>query len=140
MPADLPEPVIESSDAFDRSTEGRAYWQEQAAVDGWIDAGAPSPMAMWLELTGRPTPKDDRPLTVDEAAKREGLSTKSIRRRLHDLAAQTPPGAYKVGSTWRIVPAALDGLHELPARAPEPARARSRKPAVKRTSPTRWEV
>ncbi len=137
MPDDAPEVV--SSDPFDRSPEGRAYWKEEIAIQDWIDAGAPSPMAMWLELQGKDAPKDDRPLTVKQAATRENVSDKTIRRWLPRLQAMEPPGAHKVGRTWRIVPAGLDALRETPSRSSEQRTKRATRRTT-RPSATRWEV
>jgi hypothetical protein len=139
-PSDKPFEVV-SPDPFDRSPAGVEYWQEEVAIQDWIEAGAPSPMAMWLELQGKPAPPDDQPLTVRQAATREKVSERTIRRRIHELAAMEPPGAYKVGTRWRIVPAGLDALREKPqaGRTKAPKRRRPRR-ATSAPASTRWEV
>lgn len=112
--------------------------QEEGEIAAWIAGGAPSPLAMWRRAEGMPEPADDRPLTVREAAERERCSTKTIRRRLPALEAMEPPGAYLIGTRWRIVPAGLDALHERPARpAAKPAR-KAKRPPPKRPTSTRW--
>jgi len=114
---------------------------EQAAVEDWIEAGAPSPMAMWLRLRGEAPPADDRPLTVAQAAARERVSEKTIRRRLPQLAELDPPGAYKIGTAWRIVPAALDALRAPRGSEPGAGRKRPRRKAPpSRPASTRWEA
>jgi hypothetical protein len=119
--------------------------EEEEAIGGWIEAGAPSPMDLWRQMQGV-APVDARPLTIEQAARRENVSQKTIRRKLRALAAMDPPGAYRVGdgdrAPWRIIPAALDALRGRSA-APEPAtpaRARRKSPAGKKRSATRWEV
>lgn len=114
---------------------------EDALIEDWKEAGAPSPMSMWEEVQGKAQPPDDEPLTVAQAAIRENCSTKTIRRRLDDLTAMEPVGAYKIGAAWRIVPAALDALHESPQRSTPPSGRRKRKPTAPTGKPsTRWEV
>jgi len=130
---------IQSSNAFDHTPQGREYWEEATAVEAWIEDGAPSPLAMWLELQGRP-PSEDDALTVAQAAKRENCSTKTIYRRLPDLLAMDPPGAHKTGRTWRIVPAGLDALREHPRQSSSaPPRKRGRR-AARQDDGTLWRV
>jgi hypothetical protein len=111
---------------------------EEAMLAAWIAGEIRSALALWRRAEGMPEPADDRPLTVRQAAEREHCSIKTIRRRLPALAAMVPPGAYLIGTTWRIVPAGLDALREQPTRpAPPPARKPKRKPPKRPTS-TRW--
>lgn len=113
---------------------------ENYAIARWIDSGAPSPMSMWLQSQGMPVPADDRPLTVAQAAAREGVHPKTIRRRLPGLAAMEPAGAYKVGRVWRIVPVGLDALREgSPTKTTTPTRVKRKPKASKRPTSTRWE-
>lgn len=77
--------------------------EEQDAHDSWLDAGAPSPLAMWRQLQGlEPAP----PLTVEQAAQRVSRSARQVRRWLPELAARGV--AMKVGSRWNIDPDGLD--------------------------------
>lgn len=55
------------------------------------------------------------PLTIAEAATREQVSTRTVHRWIE--AGDLSPGAWKVGTRWRIDPAALDRLR---ARGPVP--------------------
>lgn len=120
---------------------GHAELAEELAITEWVEAGAPSPMQMWAELHGKPPVADSTPLTVAGAAAREGVAEKTIRRRLPQLEAMDPTGAYKIGSAWRIVPAALDALREGGPQQPKGTKARSRRAsAPTRKSSTRWEV
>lgn len=116
-----------------------AAMEEDHLIETHRDAGSPSPLEMWRELSGLP---DSRPLTVAEAAKRENVSAKTIRRRLDALAALDPPGAWKVGRIWRIAPAALDAPRE-PAQQVADTRSRrgrSAKRPAKGSTSTRWEL
>lgn len=118
-----------------------AALEEDHLSETYAKAGSPSPLEMWRELSGVP---DARPLTVTEAAARENVSAKTIRRRLDPLAALDPPGAWKIGGAWRIMPAALDALREPPKAAQptaSPPRRRKRaNPTTKRGGSTRWEL
>ena len=51
----VPRPEVLSDDPFDRSPAGQAYWREAAAIEEWIEAGAPSPLELWLERDGVPS-------------------------------------------------------------------------------------
>jgi hypothetical protein len=118
--------------------------REGQDVTHWIEAGAPSPMDMWRELDGVPH-EDTRPLTIQQAADRENVSVKTIRRRLPALVAMEPPGAYRIGdgdrAPWRIIPAALDRGPATVAPEPvKPPRGPRRTPAPRKRSATRWEA
>ena len=122
-----------------------AAMEEEEAIGEWIEAGAPSPMTLWRQRQGV-APIDAQPLTIEQAARRENVSAKTIRRRLPALEAMEPRGAYRVGdgdrAPWRIIPAALDDLRGQ-STAPEPAkptRDRRRAPTPRKRSATRWEV
>lgn len=68
------------------------------------------------------------PLTVAQAAGREGVSTRTIHRWLPALAGSG--GAWKAGAEWRIDPAALAARRAAPRPAREPPqRPRRRKAA-----------
>ena len=111
--------------------------EEDALVLAWIEAGAPSPLQLYLAREGLPSPADRAPLTVAQAATREGVSTKTIRRRLPKLTAMEPAGAWLNGGTWRIDPAGLDALREVPGDVPAPPKAKpGRKSAPRRVKPT----
>lgn len=123
-----------------------AVMREEMETQRWIEAGAPSMLEMWRQLDGA-EPFDTIPLTVDQAARRLNVKPKTIRRRLPQLTAMDPPGAWRVGkgdrAPWRIVPAALDKLKEPEAVEPESAKLPrgNRKPkAQAKRSATRWEV
>lgn len=83
------------------------------------------------------------PLTVDAAAARENVSTRTIRRWLPELAASG--GAWRAGAHWRIDPDALDARRATPRpRKPErkqPRRSRRRaKPTTTTASEGTWQA
>ena len=120
--------------------------RDEDEIARWIEAGAPPPLLMWWQIDGVTMP-ETVPLTVNEAATRMNMSAKSVRRRLPALEAMEPRGAYRTDpdnprAPWRIIPAALDRLHEQtvePKPAPPPRGNRKPQAAVKRSA-TRWEV
>lgn len=111
--------------------------EEDALIEEWRESGAPQPLEMWRRLRGEP---DKTPLTVAQASARSGLSEKTIRRRLPQLASAGT--AWRVGATWRIAPAALDSIQERPQRQPEPPTRRPRRSKPTTTTGTddagRW--
>jgi hypothetical protein len=118
--------------------------EEDYLSEQWASGGAPSPLEMWRELHGAREAAE--PLTVKQAAEREKVDPKTIRRKLAALAAMDPPGAWRIGdgdrAHWRIVPAALDALRGQSV-APDPARPQrpsSRPAPAPKRSPTRWEI
>lgn len=72
------------------------------------------------------------PLTVAEAARRERVSDRTIRRWLPALEAAD--GAWRIGKQWRIDPAALDTRRATPRPAAEPQRPKRRRQATKPTT------
>ena len=149
----MPNPRTRDDEARERGFVNADDMEAQAAAleedhlaETWAkeEGGAPTPMDMWRRLTGMP---DTRPLTIAEAAKRENVHPRTIRRKLPALVAMETPGAYKMGRAWRIVPAALDALHQVPAAPPEredaPRRPKRRTGTKKKPQgggSTRWEV
>lgn len=85
-----------------------------------------------------PVAVPDAPLTVPEAAERERVSERTIRRALPTLAADG--GAWQLGTAWRIDPAALTAHRARPrpraARLAPPGTGR-RRPVTPTTS-TSW--
>jgi hypothetical protein len=84
--------------------------ESEQNVDDWLDAGAPSLGQLWAEKSGEPAPPSQDWLSIKSAAARAGVSEKTIRRRLPDLEALDPAGAWRIGRVWRIRPDALDAL------------------------------
>lgn len=143
MSANRPSPadVLRALDRDAVREQNAEIEAEDYAITQWIQGGAPSPLALWRQSQGMPSPEDDLPLTVKQAAARLKVHTKTIRRRLPLLTAMDPPGAYKVGAHWRIVPAGLDALHEAAPASPtaSPTRRPRARPSTRPTSPdTRW--
>jgi hypothetical protein len=132
----------ERAGLFEREIEAL---REEEDVTRWIEAGAPSPLDVWRQLDGVPH-ADTIPLTVAQAADRMNMSEKWVRSRLRRLETMEPRGAYRTSSgsraPWRIIPAALDRLHEqsVEPKPAAPSRARAETPKGKKRSPTRWEV
>ena len=95
--------------------------QDIARTEEWIAQGAPGMAELWERAQGTFT---EPPMTVAQAAKRAGVSEKSIRRRLQIWSDLEPPAAWRVGRTWRISPGALKMMKVAPAR---PAAVRSKR-------------
>jgi excisionase family DNA binding protein len=76
------------------------------------------------------------PLTVAQAAQRENVSERTIRRWLSELEADH--GAWRVGTVWRIDPKALDQRR---TRGPQsrPRRSPTQPPRKKSPNPLAWE-
>jgi hypothetical protein len=111
--------------------------EELAAVEDWIAAGAPALAQLWAERQEVEPPA--RPLTVAQAAQAANVSEQTIRRRLSQLAALEPAGAWRVGRVWRIRPEALDDLKTV--RAGEKAvQRRRRSQTAKAPTSTRWQA
>jgi hypothetical protein len=124
---------------WSQTEAGQEAIAEDLAIEDWIEAGEPSQRQMWDELQGRKQP-DDSALTVKQAAIRQSRSTRHIYRQLPALQAQDPPGAYKDGRNWRILPSGLDALTGISTTEPiEPAGRGKRKKSPKRSA-TRWEA
>jgi excisionase family DNA binding protein len=83
-----------------------------------------------------PEPVTQPPLTVAEAAERERVSDRTIRRWLPALEAAD--GAWRIGAQWRIDPAALDARRA----APRPAITRVKRPQRRKaaTAAGEWQA
>lgn len=108
-----------------------------AAVEDWIAAGTPTLAQLWAERQGSDPPA--RPLTVSQAAQAANVSERTIRRRLSQLAALEPAGAWRVGRVWRIHPEALDDLKTVRA-AEKAVERRRRSQTAKAPTSTRWQA
>jgi hypothetical protein len=115
---------------------------------------APDALRAWLAANDAPaeppssplSSEPGAPLTVEQAALRERVSTKTIYRRVNLLAADG--GAWRAGEgkgSWRIDPAALDRLrvHEQepqrrPRERPKTSDAQPRRAKAKPSNPTAW--
>jgi excisionase family DNA binding protein len=73
-------------------------------------------------------PSERPPLTVEQAAARENVSTRTVYRWI--TSGVLGNGAWKVGSAWRIDPAVLDARRNAPRPAANP------KPRRRRPKPT----
>ncbi len=114
----MPFEKIISDDPWDDTEAGREYWAEQEAVDAWAAAGAPSARQMFDRLRGAPGGKLEPPLTIAQAAVREAVSTRTVRRWIASGAVD----AHRVGPQWRITAASLA------ARRVQAARPQTRTP------------
>jgi hypothetical protein len=112
--------------------------EEMAAIEDWIDAGAPSMARLWRERQGADQPA--RSLTVKQAAQAANVSERTIRRRLPQLAALEPPGAWHpLGSrVWQIQPEALAALRTVTEG--EKVIRRRRSQTAKAPTSTRWQA
>ncbi len=116
---------IISDDPADDTEAGREYWAEHAAVEAWTEAGAPSPREMFDRLRDAPGAPTEPPLTIAQAAARENVSPRTIRRWIASAAVE----AHRVGPQWRITAASLAARRVHAARPqtrtpPDPGRAR----------------
>lgn len=76
------------------------HLMEDAAIEDWKDAGAPTPMAMWQELqrqSNGEAASADLPewLTVKEVAERYRWSAKTVRKDIREkrlIASNAAPG------------------------------------------------
>jgi excisionase family DNA binding protein len=75
-----------------------------------------------------PAKAEPVPLTVEQAADRERVSTRTIRRWLPEL--ETSGGAWRVGAQWRINPDALDARRSTPRPAKTPTKRPRRRRAA----------
>ena len=88
-------------------------------------AGAAFPLGLTLLARSTAKPATAPPLTVAEAARRERVSDRTIRRWLPALAAAD--GAWRIGTQWRIDPWRSPHAVRPRARTAEPQRPKRRR-------------
>jgi hypothetical protein len=105
--------------AYMRSV-GRSASPAPKALTAWLTGLASKGKPQAVPEVEVAQPPATGPLTVKEAAARERVNERTIRRRLPELEASG--GAWRVGTAWRIDAAALDRLRvegQRPTRRPE---------------------
>lgn len=118
----------------------REFW----IFETWMAMNGPTVEELLRMVAFDEPVKRTEPLTIAEACARETVSRSTFDRwwmpRLREL---DPPGAFKIGGTWRILPRALDELREERAtvRAGRPATTRrTRRPLQAKSTGDAWEL
>lgn len=105
-------------------------WMEMGEVEDWIADGCPPVEGLKVRKAEREI-LEAMPLTVKQAARREGVATRTVYRWLTSGELD----AFRVGTGWRIERSALD-KRRVESMKPKPqVKPTKRRPARRKAAP-----